>query len=59
MPKRNGINKTFSFQQDVVEKLEWLCDDMMRTQTNVIEFLIREKWRELNAGKTEVNRSNG
>lgn len=59
MPKRNGINKTFSFPQDVVEKLEWLCDDMMRTQTNVIEFLIREKWRELNAGKTEVNRSNG
>lgn len=45
MPKKKGINKTFSFSADVVEKLNDLSKYETRTQTNVIEVAIKDRWQ--------------
>ena len=49
MPKKDGVTKTFSFDKAVVEMLDKLCAKERRTQTNLIEILIIEKYnREVN-----------
>lgn len=44
MPKKGGINKTYSFSEQTVKKLEEICREEMRTQTNVLEVAIHERW---------------
>lgn len=44
MPKKNGITKTFSFDRDVVAMLDDVCKAEHRTQTNLIELLIMERY---------------
>lgn len=54
MPKKNGITKTFSFDAEVVQKLNDLCKVEHRTQTNLLESLILEKYeKEVGNGKTK------
>lgn len=44
MPKKNGVSKTFSFDKDVIMMLDNMCKAERRTQTNLIELLIVEKY---------------
>lgn len=41
MPKKNGISKTYSFDRSIIEMMEKLCKVENRSQTNLIEFLIK------------------
>lgn len=47
MPKKDGINKTYSFSNDVIMMLEELCRKERRTQTNLIERLIEKEFIKL------------
>lgn len=44
MPKKNGVSKTFSFDKDIVTMLNSMCEAERRTQTNLIELLIAERY---------------
>lgn len=46
MPKKNGKLKTFSFNEKTLKQIEFLSAFYMLKQTNLIEFLINEKYRE-------------
>lgn len=46
MPKKNGKIKTFSFNDKTLTQIEYLSAFYMLKQTNLIEFLINEKYRE-------------
>lgn len=48
MPKKNGKLKTFSFNEKTLKQIEFLSAFYMLKQTNLIEFLINEKYRECN-----------
>ena len=56
MPKKSGVNKTYSFSQEVVDKLNEICKREMRSQTNVLEVLITERWTKLCAQTVETRR---
>ena len=51
MPKKNGTSKTYSFNVDTVEKLNALCKDQKRTQTNCIEVLIDREYEAMQKGE--------
>lgn len=53
MPKKNGITKTFSFDKDVVHMLDSMCKTERRTQTNLIELMIVERYSNLSKGVNE------
>ena len=44
MPKKSGIMKTYSFDVETVGKLKRLCDKEHRTQTNMLEVLIADRY---------------
>jgi len=46
MPKKNGIVKTYSFSQNTIEMLNYICEKDKRSQTNCIEKLIEDKFME-------------
>lgn len=46
MPKKNGIIKTYSFSNDIIEKMDILCKEERRTQTSLLEYLIAEYYRQ-------------
>lgn len=59
MPKKNGITKTFSFDKDVVSMLDDMCKSERRTQTNLIEMLIVEKYKGImNNGNRQTAKRN-
>ena len=47
MPKKDGVTKTYSFSRKTVAMLEELCKDEHRTQTNLIESMVIEKFNSL------------
>ena len=44
MPKKDGINKTYSFDKETVRKLDDICKKERRTETNCIEVLIDKEY---------------
>lgn len=46
MPKKNGKLKTFSFNEKTLKQIEFLSAFYMLKNTNLIEFLINEKYKE-------------
>lgn len=46
MPKKNGVQKTYSFSKETVKKLQELCDIEDRSQTNMIERLVSIEYKE-------------
>lgn len=47
MPKKNGVMQTFSFKKETIEMLAFLGDYFSLKKTSVIEFLVKEKFREV------------
>ena len=46
MPKKNGKIKTFSFNEKTLEQIDFLSSFYMLKYTNLIEFLVNEKYKE-------------
>lgn len=46
MPKKNGKVKTFSFNDTTLKQIKFLSDFYMLKHTNLIEFLVNEKYKE-------------
>lgn len=44
MPKKDGINKTYSFSNDTIMMLEEICRKERRTQTNFLEMIIEKEF---------------
>lgn len=56
MPKKNGKIKTFSFNNITISQIESLSGFFMLKPTNLIEFLVNEKYKEVqNAQKDKAN----
>lgn len=55
MPKKEGIVKTYSFYNETIKQLEFLSKHFMLKPTNVIEFVVNQKYKEIveNAKKTD------
>lgn len=47
MPKKDGINKTYSFDKDTIRKLHVICEKEHRTETNCIEVLIDKEYNDI------------
>lgn len=47
MPKKDGINKTYSFSNDIIMMLEEICRKERRTQTNFLEMIIEKEFNKL------------
>lgn len=46
MPKKQGTLKCFSFTEKTISQMQVLCDKLMlKNQTNLLEFLINEKYK--------------
>lgn len=50
MPKKNGVSKTYSFGEDTISKMNYLCLAERRTQTNLIERLVDDAFYLKNGG---------
>ena len=46
MPKKNGKVKTFSFNEKTLEQIDFLSSFYMLKYTNLIEFLVNEKYKD-------------
>ncbi len=55
MPKKDGIMKTYSFDKSILDKMNILCENQRRTQTNLIEYLIEKEYNGNNGKRTESN----
>lgn len=44
MPKKNGKTKTYSFSYETLKQIERLSKLLMLKPTNLIEFVINEKY---------------
>lgn len=47
MPKKNGITKTYSFDEETIKQMGKICSYEKRTQTSLIEFLISRHYSTL------------
>ena len=56
MPKKNGITKTFSFKPEIVQMIEFLGEYYALKKTSVIEFLVKERYREVTDCETKTGR---
>lgn len=46
MPKKNGVTKTYSFNNKTIEQMKYLSEVLFLKPTNVIEFLINKAYNE-------------
>ena len=51
MPKKTGVIKTYSFSAETIRMLIYLCEKDKRSQTNYIEKLIEDKFKEISKGE--------
>lgn len=46
MPKKNGIMKTYSFDERTIKQMEYLSNVLFLKPTSLIEFLINKEYTE-------------
>ena len=46
MPKKGGRMKSFSFDDETIGQIEFLCEYYKMSQTALIEFLVNREYKE-------------
>ena len=51
MPKKNGVTKTYSFNNKTIEQMKYLSEVLFLKPTSLIEFLINKAYNESKQGE--------
>lgn len=46
MPKKNGVMKTYSFNKETIDQINYLANALKLKPTSVIEFVVDKEFKE-------------